>query len=158
MTSDDHLTHRDQPGERLSFAVRDTPERDARAVITDRLDQFNIDSTGIADNTALDVLIRDDVTGQVVGGLVGRTSLGVLFVDYFFVPASLRGKGHGSRALAMAEAEAIRRGCTASLLFTMAIQAPSFYEKHGYETFGRVECSPPGNARIFMSKQLRSAA
>ena len=139
----------------VSFALRDTPETGARSVITEQLDQYNVDTTGISDNTALDVLIFDDATRKVIGGLVGRTSLGVLFVDYFFVPESLRGRGHGSRALALAEAEAIRRGCARAVLFTMVIQAPSFYEKRGYETFGRVESTPPGNARIFMTKDLR---
>jgi GNAT superfamily N-acetyltransferase len=139
----------------LAFLLRDTPDHAARSVIGERLDQFNIDRTGIADQTALDVLIVDPSSEEVIGGLVGRTSLGVLFVDYFFVPDSLRGKGHGTRALAIAEAEALRRGCSEAVLFTMAIQAPGFYEKHGYETFGRVDCDPPGNARIFMRKHLR---
>ena len=54
----------------------------------------------------------------------------------------------------MAEKEAIRRGCKNAVLFTMVIQAPLFYEKNGYETFGRVDCNPPDNARVFM-KALR---
>jgi hypothetical protein len=48
-----------------------------------------------------------------------------------------------------------RRGCVRAVLFTMAIQAPRFYERHGYEVFGTIECEPPGNARIFMKKELR---
>jgi GNAT superfamily N-acetyltransferase len=155
MSSVNRGDHSDLPASDLSFVLRDAPDKEARAVITEQLDQYNVDYTGVADNTALDVLIFDDATKEVIGGLVGRTSLGVLFVDYFFVPDSLRGKGHGGRALAMAEAEAVRRGCSKAVLFTMAIQAPSFYEKHGYETFGRVDCDPPGNARIFMKKDLR---
>lgn len=131
-----------------------TADPAARSLIGARLDAYNVERTGVADARALDVHVLDD-HGHVVGGLVGRTSLGVFFVDYFFLPDSLRGHGHGARILAMAEAEAIRRGCAAAVLFTMVIQAPRFYEKHGYRAFGRIECDPPGNARIFMTKSLR---
>ena len=138
----------------LSLSIVSTPDSAARALIGSRLDAYNVERTGVADARALDVLATDE-RGELVGGLVGRTSLGVLFIDYFFLPDSLRGRGHGARILAMAESEALRRGCSAAVLFTMVIQAPRFYEKHGYEMFGRVECEPPGNARIFMTKSLR---
>jgi len=98
-----------------------------------------------------------DATGDVIGGLVGRTSLGVLFVDYFHVPDSLRGQGIGARALELAEQTAAGRGCAMSFLFTLAVQAPGFYAKQGYEEFGRVACEPPGNARVFMRKKLEPA-
>jgi GNAT superfamily N-acetyltransferase len=123
-------------------------------VIHERLDLYNDTRTGISDVTALDVHIIDEASGEVIGGLVGRTSLGVFFVDYFFVPEQLRRKGHGRRVLAMAEAEAVRRGCAHAVLFTMLIHAPEFYESMGYETFGRVESIPEGNARLFMKKRL----
>ena len=35
------------------------------------------------------------------------------------------------------------------------IHSPEFYESLGYETFGRVESIPDGNARLFMKKRLR---
>jgi GNAT superfamily N-acetyltransferase len=140
-----------RPG--ISLSLASTPDPAARSVIGDGLDGYNVEQTGIADQQALDVLVADG--GRVVGGLVGRTSLGVLFVDYFFLPAALRGRGVGASVLAMAEAEAVRRGCARALLFTMAIQAPAFYERRGYRAFGRIECDPPGNARIFMHKELR---
>ena len=146
--------------ERLADALRlrltDLAEPRARALIVGELDKFNEDRTGVAHSTPLDVLLVD-ATDAVVGGIVGRTSLGVLFVDYFYVPASLRGQGLGRRALAAAEDEAVRRGCREALLFTMQIQAPGFYERCGYEIFGRVACDPPGNARVFMRKALTAA-
>ena len=139
----------------VSFTLTDVADEKARAVIHSRLDLYNDERTGVSDVTPLDVHILDEATGEVVGGLVGRTSLGVLFVDYFFVPESLRRQGHGRRVLAMAEAEAFRRGCAKSVLFTMLIHAPTFYESAGYEVFGRVESLPAGNARLFMKKDLR---
>jgi len=144
----------DARGHRATLELTATPDPHARSAIGDWLDSFNTSVTGIADGLPLDVLLRSDATHEVIGGLVGRTSLGVLFVDYLFVPDVLRGQGQGRRLLAVAEAEAIRRGCATAVLFTMVIQAPGFYAKLGYETFGRIDCEPPGNARVFMRKQL----
>jgi GNAT superfamily N-acetyltransferase len=141
--------------EAVSFSLTAIPEAEARSLIIRQLDAYNHEHTGVSDTTPLDVLVIDETTNRVVGGLVGRTSLGVLFVEYVFLPESLRGKGNGARLLAIAEQEAIRRGCKNAVLFTMVVQAPSFYERNGYEPFGRVDCNPPNNARVFMRKDLR---
>jgi GNAT superfamily N-acetyltransferase len=139
----------------VSFSLTATPDPQARSSIIKQLDAYNDEYSGVSDNIPLDVLVFDDTTSKVVGGLIGRTSLGVLFIDYVFLPKSLRGKQYGTRLLALAEEEAIRRGCKNAVLFTMVIQAPLFYEKNGYETFDRVDCNPPNNARVFMRKDLR---
>jgi GNAT superfamily N-acetyltransferase len=143
------------PREPVSFFLTAIPEPEARSSIIKQLDAYNDEHTGVSDNVPLDVLVFDETTNKVVGGLVGRTSLGVLFIDYVFLPKSLRGRKYGARLLAMAEEEAIRRGCKSAVLFTMVIQAPLFYAKNGYETFGRVDCNPPNNSRVFMRKDLR---
>jgi GNAT superfamily N-acetyltransferase len=80
-------------------------------------------------------------------------TLGLFFLDLFFLPEHLRGSGVGSRALRMAEEEAIRRGCLAATLVTVNFQAPEFYARHGWEEFGRI-ASIPGVERIFMRKAL----
>jgi GNAT superfamily N-acetyltransferase len=87
----------------------------------------------------------------LVGGLLGRTTLGLFFLDLFYLPERLRRSGIGSRALRMAEEEAIRRGCRAAALITINVQAPDFYIRHGWEEFGRVS-SLPGVERIFLRK------
>ena len=142
--------------EAITLSLLSTPDQNARAVISRGLDEYNAERAAAWDSAALDVLAI--LEERVIGGLVGRTSLGLFFIDYFYMPRSLRGSGHGSRILAMAEAEAVQRGCSSAVLFTMAIQAPSFYEKRGYRTFGRIDCDPPGNARIFMTRELTDNA
>jgi GNAT superfamily N-acetyltransferase len=92
-----------------------------------------------------------------LGGLSGRTYLGLLFIDLVFLPGDIRGRNLGARMLAMAEAEARRRGCTAAVLYTITFQAPAFYARHGYQEFGRIPCAPPGTARVFRTKDLTVA-
>jgi GNAT superfamily N-acetyltransferase len=99
--------------------------------------------------------VLDPDTGALVGGLLGRTTLGLFFLGLFYVPEHLRRSGIGSRALRMAEEEAIRRGCRAAALIAINIQAPEFYARHGWEEFGLV-ASMPGVERVFMRKTLMS--
>lgn len=127
---------------------------DARNLISQKLDEYNNAITGQSDNSVLDIVITDPVTGEVLGGLVGRTSLGVFFINLVYLPDGLRKNGLGSKLLKDAEVEAKRRGCSRAVLFTISFQAPEFYRKHGYIVFGEVPCQPPGTSRIFMVKAL----
>ncbi|MFI7361068.1 GNAT family N-acetyltransferase [Streptomyces sp. NPDC050149] len=124
------------------------------AVISDALDFFNTENTGVADRRPLAVLIRDRQTHHVVGGLTGRTSLGLFFIDLLYLPPQLRGGGLGREILRRAEGEARARGCRAAVLYTISFQAPGFYLKQGWERLGEVPCDPPGTSRVFMTKEL----
>lgn len=135
--------------------LTDSPERAAVAVIQEGLARYNAETSGYWDRRPLAVLVFDPDTGGLVGGLHGRTSLGLLFIDGFCLPDGLRGAGLGSRILSMAEAEAKRRGCCAAVVETISFQAPGFYARHGYQKFRRIPGEPPGVARIFMRKELR---
>lgn len=134
--------------------VTDAPDEGARAVIADGLAGYNDETAGFRDYRPLAVLVSDPATGESIGGLIGRTSFGLLFVERFFLPEKFRGNGLGSRVIAAAEEEARRRGCTRAALFTLTFQAPGFYLKQGYATAARLECSPPGATRMLMTKAL----
>jgi GNAT superfamily N-acetyltransferase len=137
-----------------TITLTDAPDDDERAVITDGLRAYNEARAGCWDGRPLAILVRDPETEEVLGGLLGRTSLGLLRVDTFFLPEDLRRDGLGSRVLAMAEEEGRRRGCTRAVLSTLHFQAPGFYLKQGWEVAARIECEPPGHTRFFMTKKL----
>jgi len=126
----------------------------AEAVVTGGLAEFNKAVFGHVDSQTLDVLVRDPETGEIVGGLLGHSSLGLFFLDLIYVPERLRGGGIGSRIIALAEDEGRRRGCTAAFVYTVTFQAPGFYERHGYHRFGEIACPPNGATRVFFSKAL----
>jgi GNAT superfamily N-acetyltransferase len=146
------------PMPELDIILTDGPSDAERHAVGGGLSRFNDAVTGIADRRPLAVLVRTRRPDQgIIGGLIGRTSLGLLFITEMFLPESLRGGGIGRRIVTTAEDEARRRGCIASVLYTISFQAPGFYQRLGYSEFGRVECLPPGTARIFMRKDLRSS-
>jgi GNAT superfamily N-acetyltransferase len=139
-----------------SLTLTDAPGDRACAVIRGGLADYNAKQAGYRDARPLAVLVSDRETKEVIGGLLGRTSMGLLFVDLFFLPDGLRKHGIGSRVIGLAEEEAKRRGCTRAVLFTVTFQAPGFYERLGYQVVGRLECDPPGYTRICMTKKLGS--
>jgi GNAT superfamily N-acetyltransferase len=136
--------------------VTDAPDDEAQRIIDGGLTDYNAQRAGYWDWRPLAVLARDPVSARVLGGMLGRTSLGLLFIDLVYLPEEIRGRELGSRMLRMAEEEAARRGCRAGVLYTISFQAPGFYERHGWREFGRIPCDPPGTSRVFMTKDLAS--
>ena len=102
-----------------TITLTDAPHDDERAVIADGLRAYNEAQAGHSDSRALALLVSDPETKKVVGGLLGRTSLGLLRVELFFLPENLRRDRLGSHILAMAEEEGRRRGCTRAVLSTV---------------------------------------
>ncbi len=137
------------------LTLTDTPDPRLESVLEDGLAAYNADKAGRRDWRALAVSAHDPDSGELVGGLLGRTSLGLFFLDLFYLPERMRGGGTGSAMLRMAEAEAARRGCRAATLVTVNFQAPEFYARQGWEEFGRIACIP-GVERIFMRKNLNT--
>jgi GNAT superfamily N-acetyltransferase len=138
-----------------TITLTDAPDDNERAVIMDGLRAYNETQAGISGGGGpLAILVRSPETNTVVGGLLGRTYLGLLTVERFFLPEHLRRDRLGSRILAMAEEEGRRRGCTRAVLSTLHFQAPGFYLKQGWEVAARIECEPPGHTRFYMTKKL----
>lgn len=137
-----------------SIEISDQPNPDAERILGNGLSAFNEQASGYSDRLPLTVLIRDQTTQRILGGITGRTTLGMAFLDLFHLPDSLRGAGLGRQLLQAFEDEARRRGCANAVLYTLSFQAPGFYEKHGWVRFGEVPCEPAGSSRVFLSKRL----
>ncbi|WP_300753495.1 GNAT family N-acetyltransferase [Janthinobacterium sp.] len=137
-----------------AISVSDTVESEVEQVILGGLNAYNDSITGTNDRQALTVVVRDPDSKQVLGGAIGRTSLGLLFLDLLYLPTHLRGSGLGSQILEEFEQEGRRRGCVSAVLYTISFQAPDFYARRGWRTFGEIGCNPAGSSRIFMSKNL----
>ncbi len=118
-----------------------------------RLDGFNARATGLPDQQPLRIGARD-ASGALVGGVVGSTWAGWLYVTILWVDEPCRGSGLGSRLMAAAEREAVARGCRNACLTTFSYQAGAFYERLGYEVFGRLEDYPEGESLGFLRKRL----
>jgi GNAT superfamily N-acetyltransferase len=141
----------------IDISEDDFPEMEAVAAIQRGLHAFNQEMGGPYDREPVTVLAREaagPAAGTVHGGLLGLTYWNWLFIDWLWLAPDQRGKGLGSTLLERAEAIARDRGATAAYTDTFSFQAPSFWTRHGYVEFGRLERMPPGHSRIWFQKPL----
>jgi GNAT superfamily N-acetyltransferase len=134
------------------IVLTDTAEPEELAVIGDGLRAYNTEKAGYNDYKRLAIFVKE--AGKIVGGIYGGSYLGQLSIERVYLPEGLRRYRLGSRLIAMAEAEARRRGCSRITLNTLEIQARGFYLKQGFETAASLTCDPPGFNRYVMTKKL----
>ena len=130
-----------------------SPSENEIQYIREALGQFNDAIVGADGHTPLNI-VEYDASGNMIGGILGGTYWGWMYVDILWVHESHRKQGIGSKLLQAAEAEAIRRGCHHVHLDTMSWQAPEFYKKHGYEVIGILPDIPKGNQKYLLMKAL----
>ena len=121
--------------------------------VRESLAQYNNEHVGDDGHTPLNIVQYDD-EGNIIGGILGGTYWGWMYIDILWVKENHRKKGIGSKLLREAEKEAIRRGCHHVHLDTMSWQAPEFYKKHGYEVIGMLPDIPKGNQKYLLLKSL----
>ena len=136
----------------LVLCLAERAYEEAHRLIAAPIIEYNETLAGPACHRAL-VITLHDATTTVPGGMWGQTAYGWLFIGGLFVPAALRGQGVGARVMAMAEREAVARGCRGAWVDTF--QARAFYERLGYRCFGEQADCPPGFRRAFLQKSLR---
>ena len=131
-----------------------TPTENEIKYIREELNQFNNERVGEDGHTPLNI-VEYDINGNMIGGILGGTYWGWMYVDILWVHENHRYKGIGSKLLREAEKEATCRGCHHVHLDTMSWQAPEFYQKHGYEVIGILPDIPNGNQKYLLMKALR---
>lgn len=80
-----------------------------------------------------------DKNELTLGAIYGWLQWGWLFIDSLWVEESARHQGIGSQLLQQLEQLALKRGINRAYLDTANFQAPSFYNKHGYEIFSEMD-------------------
>ena len=87
-----------------------TPTENEIKYIREELNQFNNERVGEDGHTPLNI-VEYDTNGNIIGGILGGTYWGWMYVDILWVHENHRKKGVGSNLLHKAEEEALRRGC-----------------------------------------------
>jgi GNAT superfamily N-acetyltransferase len=131
-------------------------EQDYLAILTP-LRAYNVSQAGDAGAEKFALLIRDEVSNEVLGGLSGKLLYRWMFIELLAVPQEARGQGLGSRLMKMAEAMALEKNCVGIWLDTFDFQAPDFYRALGFSEFGKLSDYPPGHQRLFFQKRLDQA-
>jgi N-acetylglutamate synthase-like GNAT family acetyltransferase len=133
--------------------ILETPDPRDVQYLDDRIYEYNVARTGIADARLLAIILRDD-DGRIVAGLHGWTWGRSCEVRTLWVHERWRGQRLGTRLLEAAELEACERGAVQLVLSTHDFQAPEFYRRLGFDVVGRVEDHPVGFRSIYLRKRL----
>jgi GNAT superfamily N-acetyltransferase len=141
----------------LTLALETEPKPADINTVVVGLTRFNASQASGETPQYLLVSVRN-AEGTMVGGLFAATWLGWLAVQAVWLPDDLRGRGHGSTLLELAEKEGLRRGCKQAFLETLSFQALPFYEKRGYTIFSQLKDFPPGGTRYALTKRLDTNA
>lgn len=91
---------------------------------------------------------------KVLAGVIMTVLWNGMEINSLWVEESLRGRGLGTTLMNMAEEEGKKRGCTIAYTNTFSWQAPGFYERSGYTSYGKLENFPPGSSLTYYSKKL----
>ena len=140
----------------LELSVETEPDRRDVDALGQGLTDHALPTTGTSGFRPLGVFARDRA-GALVGGVYGQVNWNWLHIALFWVSASRRHRGLGSRLLGAIERAAMERGCSQAHLDTFSYQARPFYERHGYRLFATLEDYPPGHRRFFLRKALGAA-
>jgi ribosomal protein S18 acetylase RimI-like enzyme len=130
------------------------PGEEERLAILRPLRAYNLSHGSDPKPETIALLVRDEQTDEIIGGLYGEIFYRWLYIELLAIPEQTRGQGVGSRLIRMAEDVARERSCAGIWLDTFDFQAPSFYERHGFTEFGRLNDVPPEPKRFFLQKRL----
>lgn len=125
---------------------------DAAGCVAAGLGAANAALVGPSGHLPLAVVARE--ADQIVGGVIGSTAWGWLYIQQLWVAEAQRGAGLGTSLMEAAEQEAIRRGCGQAWIDTFNPAALRLYQRLGYLSFGVLTDFPPGHTRHFLRKPL----
>ncbi|WP_409285127.1 GNAT family N-acetyltransferase [Pseudomonas protegens] len=130
------------------------PGQEVRAAILKPLRAHNLAQAGDPKPQAIALVVRDEHSGEIIGGLQAEIFYRWMFIELLAIPEQARGQGTGAQLLKMAEDTAREKGCVGIWLDTFDFQAPEFYQRHGFSEFGRLDDFPPQHQRFFLHKRL----
>ncbi len=144
----------------MQFSItreQDDPRAVGRQIST-LLGRSNDKAVGPPGGEPFVLSIKAPGSDEILGGLRAASYWGCLQISDVLVPEAARGQGLGSELMRLAEHEARARGCRHMWLTTYEFQARPFYERIGFEVFGRLEGMAPFFPQYFMKKTLEPPA
>lgn len=99
------------------------------------------------------ILIKDELN-KLIGCVIVTFLYNGMEIATLWVDEKARGQGLGQKLMEMAELEGKKRGATFAYTNTFTWQAPGFYEKIGYELYGKLDDFPIGNSLSYYRKDL----
>lgn len=100
----------------------------------------------------ISVIKNDD--GDVIGGISGYTTLGILHIAELWVDKKHRGLGYGKDLLIHTEAHAKEKGCVAGQIACFSFQNLEFLKSQGYGILGFSDAYPNDVREYYLTKKF----
>lgn len=133
--------------------INGEPNEEDKKVMVEGMLSYHA-SKGHPRKTETYTIVLKNKENKVVGMAIVSFLWNGMHIDTLWVDESVHKQGWGKKLMEMAEKEAIKRGCTLAYTDTFTWQAPGFYEKLGYELYGKLENFPEGNSLSYYRKNL----
>ncbi|CAL2102951.1 N-acetyltransferase domain-containing protein [Tenacibaculum sp. 190130A14a] len=132
--------------------------RDDARKIVDNLNAYNQEKVAwdlATLYTPIELIAKND-NDEIIGGILGGIGYYAgFYVKIFWIDEKERGKGIGAKLLLEAEKIAKEKGARLVVVDTFSFQADGFYQKYGYEEYGRITDYPKkGDYNVFFKKKL----
>lgn len=127
---------------------------DILETVRNQLYRYNQTNVSRATFEPLNFIVTSEA-GELIAGLLSHRFGEAVSLEILWVQEEYRGQGIGQKLLGELERAAKRSGAKRIHLDTHDFQAPAFYLKNGFVTFGVLEHVPnQGNKRFYMKKEL----
>jgi ribosomal protein S18 acetylase RimI-like enzyme len=140
----------------MDIKVTDIIDQKSYDKIVEILVEYNLSKTKEFNNEInkpIEIIARNEKK-EIIGGLYSRSIWGTLEIKTFAIKAENRNSGIGKKLLLEAEKEAKKRNCRFISLDTFSFQAPTFYEKLGFEKLGTESDFPKGFEKYYYRKKI----
>ncbi len=131
----------------------ETNDAEIRETLWQRIKAFNELYFGQRTDHPFSLTIRDE-NSKIIAGLNGLIFLDHARVEFTWVDEPYRGQGLGRQLFQKLEVYCRSKGCKVIQLYTFDFQAPTFYEKMGFDFIGSVSEWTCGRDCYFMRKIL----
>ena len=135
----------------LEIVIDAEPSEKSNEIIRCGVQTFNENYTGVKAGQFSVFAKLDD---NIIGGAICYQDENSIYIDLLWVNEDERLSGIGTKVLALAEKEGIKRGAKFSTLDTFDFQAEESYQKNGYTRLGVIPSYLGKHDKIFLRKQL----
>lgn len=115
-----------------------------------QVEEMNVPSES---NTDFSIALYDD--NNYIGGITANKWMNTTHISLLAINKLYRGQGFGTLLLEKAENFALKSDSKLITIHTQDYQAKTFYEKYGYQVFGKLQDTPfIGTAKYYLVKRI----
>lgn len=139
----------------MEITITKTPDSNDEAFLWSQLRAHGLaqlTNPAMKEKFTFGIIAREEA--EIIGGMLGEMYYQGLHISLLWVKEELSKTGLGTTLITKAEELARESSCTLIYLDTFSFQAPKFYEKLGFQVYGKIVDFPKDYTRYYLVKRL----